>query len=251
MRFDILTLFPEMFNGPFSDSMIKKARENGIIDINLIDIRDYTTDKHNTADDYPYGGGAGMVLKVEPIYYALADITEDFSQSTTNILLTPRGQKLDQSMVKDLSGKDRLVLICGHYEGIDERIRNNFVDQEVSIGDYVLTGGEIPAMVLVDAVARLLPGVLGHDESKKNDSFYNGILDYPHYTRPQEFKGMEVPEILLSGNHQLVDRWRKKEALKRTYLMRPDLIENTELTQDQQELLREIKQDIKGVSNNE
>ncbi|HMA58918.1 MAG TPA: tRNA (guanosine(37)-N1)-methyltransferase TrmD [Halanaerobiales bacterium] len=251
MRFDILTLFPEMFNGPFSDSMIKKARENGIIDINLIDIRDYTTDKHNTADDYPYGGGAGMVLKVEPIYYALADITEDFSQSTTNILLTPRGQKLDQSMVKDLSGKDRLVLICGHYEGIDERIRNNFVDQEVSIGDYVLTGGEIPAMVLVDAVARLLPGVLGHDESKKNDSFYNGILDYPHYTRPQEFKGMEVPEILLSGNHQLVDRWRKKEALKRTYLMRPDLIENTELTQDQQELLREIKQDIEGDSNNE
>jgi len=251
MRFDILTLFPEMFNGPFSDSMIKKARENGIIDINLIDIRDYTTDKHNTADDYPYGGGAGMVLKVEPIYYALADITEDFSQSTTNILLTPRGQKLDQSMVKDLSGKDRLVLICGHYEGIDERIRNNFVDQEVSIGDYVLTGGEIPAMVLVDAVARLLPGVLGHDESKKNDSFYNGILDYPHYTRPQEFKGMKVPEILLSGNHQLVDRWRKKEALKRTYLMRPDLIENTELTQDQQELLREIKQDIEGDSNNE
>src|SRR6056297_3439560 len=246
MRFDILTLFPEMFNGPFSDSMIKKARENGIIDINLIDIRDYTTDKHNTADDYPYGGGAGMVLKVEPIYYALADITEDFSQSTTNILLTPRGQKLDQSMVKDLSGKDRLVLICGHYEGIDERIRNNFVDQEVSIGDYVLTGGEIPAMVLVDAVARLLPGVLGHDESKKNDSFYNGILDYPHYTRPQEFKGMEVPEILLSGNHQLVDRWRKKEALKRTYLMRPDLIENTELTQDQQELLREIKEEIEG-----
>ncbi len=251
MRFDILTLFPEMFNGPFSDSMIKKARENGIIDINLIDIRDYTTDKHNTADDYPYGGGAGMVLKVEPIYYALADITEDFSQSTTNILLTPRGQKLDQSMVKDLSEKDRLVLICGHYEGIDERIRNNFVDQEVSIGDYVLTGGEIPAMVLVDAVARLLPGVLGHDQSKKNDSFYNGILDYPHYTRPQEFKGMEVPEILLSGNHQLVDRWRKKEALKRTYLMRPDLIENTELTQDQKELLREIKQDIEGDSNNE
>jgi len=251
MRFDILTLFPEMFNGPFSDSMIKKARENGIIDINLIDIRDYTTDKHNTADDYPYGGGAGMVLKVEPIYYALADITEDFSQSTTNILLTPRGQKLDQSMVKDLSGKDRLVLICGHYEGIDERIRNNFVDQEVSIGDYVLTGGEIPAMVLVDAIARLLPGVLGHDESKKNDSFYNGILDYPHYTRPQEFKGMEVPEILLSGNHQLVDRWRKKEALKRTYLMRPDLIENAELTKDQQELLREIKQDIEGDSNNE
>lgn len=240
-----------MFKGPFSDSMIKKARENDIIDINLIDIRDYTTDKHNTADDYPYGGGAGMVLKVEPIYYALADITADFSQTATNILLTPRGQKLDQPMVKDLSKKEHLILICGHYEGIDERIRNNFVDMEVSIGDYVLTGGEIPAMVLVDAVTRLLPGVLGDAESKKNDSFYKGILDYPHYTRPQEFKGMEVPKILISGNHQLIASWRKKEALKRTYLMRPDLLENTELTKDQQELLREIKQELKGDPNNE
>ena len=251
MRFDILTLFPEMFAGPFSDSIIKKARENEIIDINLIDIRDYTTDKHNTADDYPYGGGAGMVLKVEPIYYALQDITNDFNQDSTNILLTPRGEQLDQKMVKELSEEKRLILICGHYEGVDERIRNNFVDKEVSIGDYVLTGGEIPAMVLVDAVARMLPDVLGDDESKKNDSFYNGILDYPHYTRPREFKGMSVPEILLSGNHQLIDRWRKKEALKRTYLIRPDLLKNTKLTEDQQELLREIKQEIEGVNDNE
>ncbi|HKL12118.1 MAG TPA: tRNA (guanosine(37)-N1)-methyltransferase TrmD [Halanaerobiales bacterium] len=251
MRFDILTLFPEMFAGPFSDSIIKKARENDIIDINLIDIRDYTTDKHNTADDYPYGGGAGMVLKVEPIYYALQDITNDFNQDSTNILLTPRGEQLDQTMVKELSAEKRLILICGHYEGVDERIRNNFVDKEVSIGDYVLTGGEIPAMVLVDAVARMLPDVLGDDESKKNDSFYNGILDYPHYTRPREFKGMSVPEILLSGNHQLIDRWRKKEALKRTYLVRPDLLKNTKLTEDQQELLREIKQEIEGVNDNE
>jgi len=251
MRFDILTLFPEMFAGPFSDSIIKKARENDIIDINLIDIRDYTTDKHNTADDYPYGGGAGMVLKVEPIYYALQDITNDFNQDSTNILLTPRGEQLDQTMVKELSAEKRLILICGHYEGVDERIRNNFVDKEVSIGDYVLTGGEIPAMVLVDAVARMLPDVLGDDESKKNDSFYNGILDYPHYTRPREFKGMSVPEILLSGNHQLIDSWRKKEALKRTYLVRPDLLKNTKLTEDQQELLREIKQEIEGVNDNE
>ena len=251
MRFDILTLFPEMFDGPFSDSIIQKARDNEIIDINLIDIRDYTTDKHNTADDYPYGGGAGMVLKVEPIYYALQDITDDFKQSSTNILLTPRGKQLDQKMVKELSNKERLILVCGHYEGVDERIRNNFIDEEISIGDYVLTGGEIPAMVLVDAVARMLPDVLGHDESKKNDSFYNGILDYPHYTRPREFKGMEVPEVLLSGNHQLVDRWRKKEALKRTFLVRPDLIEETKLSDEEKKLLKEIKQEIKGEINNE
>ncbi|MCF8001283.1 MAG: tRNA (guanosine(37)-N1)-methyltransferase TrmD [Halanaerobiales bacterium] len=251
MKFDILTLFPEMFEGPFSDSIIKNARDNGIIDINLTDIRDYTTDKHNTADDYPYGGGAGMVLKVDPIYYALEDITDNFKKKSTNILLTPRGEKLDQNMVKDLSNKDRLVLICGHYEGVDERIRENFVDLEVSIGDYVLTGGEIPAMVIVDAVARMLPGVLGHDDSKKNDSFYNGILDYPHYTRPSEFKGMEVPKVLLSGDHQRVAKWRKKQALKRTYLMRPDLLKKTKLSETQKELLREIKEELEGVIDNE
>jgi len=251
MRFDILTLFPEMFTGPFSDSIIKNARDNGIIDINLTDIRDYTTDKHNTADDYPYGGGAGMVLKVDPIYYALEDITDDFKETTTNVLLTPRGERMDQKMVKDLSNQDRLVLICGHYEGVDGRIRENFVDLEVSIGDYVLTGGELPAMVMVDAVSRMLPGVLGHDDSKKNDSFYNGILDYPHYTRPFEFKGMEVPEVLLSGDHQRVAKWRKKQALKRTYLMRPDLLKKTELSETQKELLREIKEEIEGVIDNE
>lgn len=251
MRFDILTLFPEMFNGPFSDSMIKKACDKDILEINLIDIRDYTNDKHNTADDYPYGGGAGMVLKVEPIYYALEDITEGFKENTTNILLTPRGQKLDQQMVNKLSDKDRLILICGHYEGIDERIRDNFVDLEVSIGDYVLTGGEIPAMVLVDAVSRMIPGVLGDDESKKNDSFFNGILDYPNYTRPRDFKGMKVPEVLLSGNHQLVDQWRKKAALKRTYLMRPDLIKKSKLNKQQKQLLKEVKEEIKGEQSNE
>ena len=251
MRFDILTLFPEMFEGPFSDSIIKKARENNILDINLIDIRDYTTDKHNTADDYPYGGGAGMVMKVDPIYYALQDLTEDFTVKTTNILLTPRGRQLDQELVKDLSEKERLILICGHYEGVDERIRNNFVDLEISIGDYVLTGGEIPAMVLVDAVSRMIPDVLGHADSKKNDSFYQGILDYPHYTRPRQFKGMEVPEILLSGNHQLIDRWRKKEALKRTYTMRPDLINEDKLTDQQKELLQEIKDELEGEIDDE
>jgi len=251
MQFDILTLFPEMFKSPFSDSIIKRAIENNLLDINLIDIRDYTKDKHNTADDYPYGGGAGMVLKVEPIYYALKDITDDFKENTTNILLTPRGKQLDQDMVKSFSEKERLVLICGHYEGIDERIRENFVDQEVSIGDYVLTGGEIPAMVIVDSVSRMIPDVLGADESKKHDSFYNGILDYPHYTRPREFKNMKVPDVLKSGNHQLIDRWRKKQALKRTYLIRPDLIDQNKLTDTQKELLEEIKKEVKGDPNNE
>ncbi|MGM0445563.1 MAG: tRNA (guanosine(37)-N1)-methyltransferase TrmD [Bacillota bacterium] len=251
MQFDILTLFPEMFKGPFSDSIIKRAVDNNILKINLIDIRDYTTDKHNTADDSPYGGGAGMVLKVEPIYYALKDITDDFKDNTTNILLTPRGNQLNQDMVKTFSKKKRMVLICGHYEGIDERIRVNFVDHEVSIGDYVLTGGEIPAMVLVDAVSRMIPDVLGTEESKKHDSFYNGLLDYPHYTRPREFKDMKVPEVLTSGNHQLIDRWRKKEALKRTFLMRPDLLDESKLTETQKELLEEIKKEVEGDPNNE
>lgn len=251
MQFDILTLFPEMFKGPFSDSIIKRAVDNNILKINLIDIRDYTTDKHNTADDSPYGGGAGMVLKVEPIYYALKDITDDFKDNTTNILLTPRGKQLNQDMVKTFSNKERMVLICGHYEGIDERIRDNFVDHEVSIGDYVLTGGEIPAMVLVDAVSRMIPDVLGAEESKKHDSFYNGILDYPHYTRPREFKDMKVPEVLTSGNHQLIDRWRKKEALKRTFLIRPELLDESKLTETQKELLEEIKKEVKGDPNNE
>jgi len=246
MKFDILTLFPEMFAGPFSDSIIKKAKENGLIEINLIDIRDYTTDKHNTADDYPYGGGAGMVLKIDPIYYALEDITDNLKKKPSNILLTPRGQRLDQKMVKEFSKEDHLILICGHYEGVDQRVSDNYIDYEISIGDYVLTGGEIPAMVLVDAVSRMLPDVLGHADSKKNDSYYRGILDYPHYTRPRTFKGMEIPPILLSGNHQLIDRWRKKEALRKTYLMRPDLLKKTEMTEQQKELLEEIKEEIEG-----
>ncbi len=251
MKFDILTLFPEMFAGPFSDSIIKKARENGLIEINLIDIRDYTTDKHNTADDYPYGGGAGMVLKVDPIYYALEDITDNFHKKASSILLTPRGQRLDQKMVKEFSKNNHLILICGHYEGVDQRITDNFIDYEISIGDYVLTGGEIPAMVIVDAVSRMLPDVLGHADSKKNDSYYKGILDHPHYTRPRSFKDMEVPPILLSGNHQLIDRWRKKEALRKTYLMRPDLLKKTEMTEQQKELLGEIKEEIEGEPEDE
>lgn len=248
MFFDILTIFPEMFKGPFSESMIFRAREKGIIDINLINIRDYAYDKHSTTDDTPYGGGAGMVMKIEPIYRAWQDVQKSRGDVPV-IMLSPQGRKLDQKIVKEFSEEKGLILLCGHYEGIDERIREEIVTDEISIGDYVLTGGEIAAIVLVDAVARMLPGVLGTKESMIEDSFYNGLLDFPNYTRPRKFKEMEVPEILLSGNHGAIDRWRRKEALKRTFLRRPDLLEKKELDIDEILILDEIKNEIEGGIN--
>ena len=248
MFFDILTLFPEMFTGPFDESIIKRAREKGIIEINLINIRDYTTDKHNTADDTPYGGGAGMVMKVEPIYRAWQDLQKERGDVPV-IMMSPQGRRLDQEIVKELSQEEGLILLCGHYEGIDERVRELIVTDEISIGDYVLTGGELAAMVLVDAVARMLPGVLGDEDSKIEDSFYNGLLDYPDYTRPREFMGLKVPEVLLSGNHGEIEKWRRREALKRTYLRRPDLLEKKVLSAEEIKLLEEIKQEIEGGMN--
>lgn len=249
MFFDILTLFPEMFKGPFNESIIGRAQDKGLLDINIINIRDYTYDKHNTADDYPYGGGAGMVMKVEPIFWAWDELRSKRGKDNPVILLSPQGKKLNQEMVKELSQNEGLTLICGHYEGVDERVRQAVVTEEISIGDYVLTGGEIAAIVLVDAVARMIPGVLGDEKSKINDSFYNGLLDYPHYTRPRSFRGMNVPDILLSGNHALIERWRRKEALKRTLQRRPDLLKNKELSSDDQELLKEIKVELEGEIN--
>ncbi|MFW6380941.1 MAG: tRNA (guanosine(37)-N1)-methyltransferase TrmD [Bacillota bacterium] len=246
MFFDILSLFPGMFEGPFSESIIGRARREGLLDIDIIDIRDYTRDKHNTADDYPYGGGAGMVLKIEPIYRALQHLKKKRDRETPVILLTPQGRPLTQELVKDYSCLDGLTLICGHYEGVDERIREHLITEEVSIGDFVLTGGELPAMVLVDSIARLVPGVLGDEDSVRQDSFYNGLLEYPHYTRPREFKGMKVPDILLSGDHGRVDRWRQKQSLKRTWLRRPDLLKNRQLTPEQKQLLAEIKGETNG-----
>jgi tRNA (guanine37-N1)-methyltransferase len=246
MYFDILTLFPEMFTGPFTESILGKAREKGLLEINLIDIRDYTDDKHRTADDYPYGGGAGMVMKVEPIYRAYQDIRRKRGEDTPVILLSPQGRTLTQEVVRELSREKGLVLICGHYEGVDERVRESIVTDELSIGDYVLTGGEIASIVLVDALARMIPGVLGDEQSPVEDSFYNGLLDYPHYTRPREFEGMEVPEVLLSGNHGMIAQWRQKETLKRTLLRRPDLLEKKELTTEEKELLQEIKEELEG-----
>lgn len=243
MYFDILTLFPEMFSGPFSESIIKRACEQNLLDINLIDIRDYTYDKHNTADDAPYGGGAGMVMKVEPIYRAWKETIKKRGDSSV-ILLSPQGEQLNQEIVKDLSSEKGHILICGHYEGIDERIRKNIVTREISIGDYVLTGGEIAAMVLVDAVARMIPGVLGDEKSKIEDSFYKGLLDYPHYTRPREFKNMKVPDVLLSGNHAKIENWRRKQSLKRTLIRRPDLLQNHKLNSAENKILAEIKNEI-------
>jgi len=221
MRIDILTLFPDMFKGPFSESMIKIAQGKGLVKIDIHDLRDWTRDNHRSADDKPFGGGSGMVMKVEPVYRALNDLKAGPAKAKA-ILLTPQGAPLKQFIVKRLSKEERLILICGHYEGVDERIRL-LVDEEISIGDYILTCGELPAAVVVDAVVRLIPGVLGDEDSPKTESFENDLLEYPQYTRPREFEGMQVPEVLLNGDHKEIEAWRKKESLKRTRQRRPDL----------------------------
>jgi tRNA (guanine37-N1)-methyltransferase len=230
MRIDILTLFPKMFEGPFSESIIKRAIVKKLLNINLHDIRDYTKDKHKTVDDQPYGGGAGMVMRVDVIDRALRDIkpkTKNLKSKT--ILLTAQGKVFNQKTAQRFPKLDNMILICGHYEGFDERIRK-LVDEEISIGDYILTGGELPAMVLVDAIGRLIPGVLGKKESLKEESFSMQIknyLEYPQYTRPEIYNGMKVPKILLSGNHQKIAEWRKDQAIKRTKRRRPDLLKRS------------------------
>ena len=219
MRIEILTLFPKMFENVLGESILKRSQEKGLAEIRVHNLRDWTSDAHRSADDKPFGGGAGMVMKIEPVFRALKEI----KKKSKVILLTPQGKKLDQGLVKKLAKEKRLVLICGHYEGVDERIRD-LADEEVSIGDYILTCGELPAMVLIDSVVRLIPGVLGDDESVKFESFESGMLEYPQYTRPAEYEGKKVPEVLLSGNHKKIEEWRKSEALKRTMERRPDLL---------------------------
>lgn len=223
IRFDILSVFPGMFASPLAESLIGKARDKGLVDIRFHDIRDYATDRHRMTDDAPYGGGGGMVMKVEPIDRALAAILPDRSEGLV-ILMTPQGEPFSQRRAEELASRPRLVLLCGHYEGVDERVREHLVDRELSIGDYVLTGGELAAMVVVDAVSRLIPGVLGNDASAAEDSFSTGILEHPHYTRPATYRGWPVPEVLLSGNHAEIEAWRRTEALKRTLARRPDLL---------------------------
>jgi len=242
IRFDILTLFPEMFKSPFDSSLLKKAQEKGLIEIAVHDIRDYAEDRHRMTDDYPYGGGSGMVMKVEPIARALEDVVRE-RHTAKVILLTPRGKVFNQNLAGELSACSRIVLICGRYEGVDERVRDHLVDGEISVGDYVLTGGELPAMIVVDAVSRLVSGVLGNCESAATDSFSTGLLEYPQYTRPADFRGWKVPDVLLSGNHRAIDAWRRRESLKKTALQRPDLLNRAGLTEEDRDILEGLKAD--------
>jgi tRNA (guanine37-N1)-methyltransferase len=219
MKIDVLTLFPEMFSGVFGQSILHKAAEKSAVQYNVINFRDYADNKHQTVDDYPYGGGAGMVLKPQPIFDAVAALSEQAdSKKPRVILLCPQGERYEQRKAEELAKEDHLIFICGHYEGYDERIRVHVVTDEISIGDYVLTGGELGAMVVIDSVVRLLPEVLGNEESHMKDSFSTGLLEHPHYTRPAEFRGMKVPDVLISGNHKLIEEWRNKEALRITLL---------------------------------
>ena len=243
MKIDVLTLFPRMFDGPMGESIIGKAREKNLLELNVSNFRDFSDNKHQAVDDYPYGGGAGMLLKVQPVYDNLQKIAETSPETKKRIvLLDPAGKRFDQTMAEEFSKEEHLVFICGHYEGYDERIRS-FVTDEVSLGDYVLTGGELGAMVMIDATVRLLPEVLGNNVSAQTDSHSTGLLEHPQYTRPAVFKEMEVPAVLMNGNHKLIAEWQLKESLRRTYLRRPDMLEKIELTAEMLKMLEEIKQE--------
>jgi tRNA (guanine37-N1)-methyltransferase len=224
MKFEILTIFPGMFRGPMDESILKRAREKKLVEVVVHDLRRWTHDKHHMTDDRPFGGGPGMLMKPEPIFEAVEDLKRDATDARV-VLLTPQGRRLDQQLAQELAGCKRLILICGHYEGVDERVREALVDDEISIGDYVLTNGALAAMVVVDAVARLVPGVLGHADSARDESFTSGWLEYPQYTRPAEFRGMKVPDVLLSGDHAAVARWRAEQSRRRTRERRPDLLQ--------------------------
>ena len=239
MQFDVLTLFPEMFN-VLNESIIGRAKEKGLIDINLINIRDFSKNKHKKVDDTPYGGGAGMVMQPDVVYDAYKSVKDEKAKV---IYMSPQGKKLDQKKVEELSKQEHLILLCGHYEGIDQRVLDKIVDEEISIGDYVLTGGELPAMVLIDSVSRYVEGVL-KDDSTIEESFSQGLLEYPQYTRPEVFEGQQVPEVLLSGHHENIDKWRRKQSLKITLSKRPDLLEKIELSDEDKKVLEEIKNEV-------
>jgi tRNA (guanine37-N1)-methyltransferase len=252
MRFDIFTLFPEMFAGVFDESILKRARDAHLVEIALHDIRDYTTDKHHVTDDYPYAGGGGMVMKPEPIFAAVEAVLEirDWSLEVGNaplqppvpiILLSPQGRVFTHAIARELAQHARVALICGHYEGVDERVREHLASDEISIGDYVLTGGEIPAMVIVDTVVRLIPGALGDPAAPAKDSHASGLLEGPHYTRPVEFRGWRVPDVLLSGNRAQVAAWRRRESLRRTLERRPELLNGVELSDAEREFLEKLR----------
>lgn len=249
MQFDVFTLLPEVFPSYIDTSIIKRARERGLIHVHVHNIRDYTHDKHNTTDDTPYGGGGGMVMKPEPVFEAVESVLElnadhaspELESNIPIILLTPQGRVFNQRIAQELSQHSRIVLICGRYEGIDERIREHLVTDEISIGDYVLTGGELPALILIDAIARLLPDVLGDPTGAEDDSHAMGLLEYPHYTRPPQFRGWKAPDVLLSGDHKKIDKWRREQSLLRTFNKRPDMLEKAELSKEDIKFIESLK----------
>jgi len=243
MQIDVITIFPQMFEGIIQESILKRAQQKNIVKINIHNLRDFALDKHYTVDDYSYGGGVGMVLKPEPIFRAVEKImgSRKGKRKARIILLTPQGETFNQDKAKELSQEKHLLFICGHYEGVDERVKENLITDEVSIGDYVLTGGELPAMVIIDSLVRLLPGVLNKRESFENDSFYQGLLDYPHYTRPGRFRGKSVPAPLLSGDHIRIRKWRMEKAIENTLKKRPDLLEKIRLSAEYQKILEELR----------
>ena len=243
MRFDVFTIFPEVFNPYINTSIIQRAIANHIIQINLHNIRDWAADKHHTTDDTPFGGGGGMVMKPEPLFSAVEGVAGDPPECPV-ILMSPQGSLLTFQKAKELSQLSRLVILCGRYEGVDERVVEHLVTEEISIGDYVLSGGELPALVLIEALTRLLPGALGDPEGAQDDSFASGLLEYPHFTRPAEYRGWKVPDVLLNGNHKEINRWRRKQALKRTLLKRPDLIDTAALDKEDIKLLIELSNEI-------
>lgn len=255
MQFEVFTLLPEVFPPYLESSILQRARQRGLIDVRVHNIRDYTHDKHHVTDDTPYGGGGGMVMKPEPVFEAVESVLGPASSPTQPsvvpvILLTPQGRVFTQRVAEELSRHERLVLLCGRYEGVDERIREHLVTDEISIGDYVLTGGELPALMIIDAVSRLLPGVLGDPTGAADDSHSMGLLEYPHYTRPPEFRGWKVPDILLSGDHAKIDKWRREQALTRTFNKRPDMLEKAELNKEDKKIIERLKSQIESESEN-
>lgn len=246
MRFDILTLFPDMMKTILSESIIGRAEKNGILEIKCTNIRDFANNKHNSVDDYPYGGGFGMVMQAPPIYRAYESVAQ--GEKPYTIYMSPQGKVLTQEKAIELSKKGRIVILCGHYEGVDERVLEEIVDEEISIGDYVLTGGELPAAVLVDSVARMVEGVLPQSESFEDESIYSGLLEYPQYTRPPEFLGKKVPDVLLSGHHINIENWKRKQSLLRTYIKRPDLLKKAKLSEKDRKMLDEIVEEQENNS---
>jgi len=240
LRFDVFTVFPELLTSYLAASVLGRAQQAGLLQVRLHQLRDFTADRHRTTDDAPYGGGGGMVMKVEPVFAAVRAVLDQELRDTPVILLTPQGRRFTQAVARELAGRPRLVLLCGRYEGVDERVRVGLATDEISIGDYVVSGGELPALIVIDAVARCLPGALGEEDGALDDSHATGLLEYPHYTRPPVFEGLAVPDVLLSGDHGRIQRWRRRQALARTLERRPDMLERAELSEEDRRILREI-----------